>query len=66
MDEQVLLANLIKSDILGLDSIIANMPEIYQRFVLNRGKNEYLDSGGDYSLGLRPDYWQHIVVKTNV
>jgi len=37
MDEQVLLANLIKSDILGLHSIIANMPDIYQRFVLNRG-----------------------------
>tara|TARA_R110002153_G_scaffold6556_22_gene30125 strand:+ start:14181 stop:14855 length:675 start_codon:yes stop_codon:yes gene_type:complete len=37
LDEQVILANLIKSNILGLDSIIANMPEIYQRFVLNRG-----------------------------
>jgi LAS superfamily LD-carboxypeptidase LdcB len=37
LDEQVLLANLRKSDILGLDSIIANMPDIYQRFVLNRG-----------------------------
>jgi LAS superfamily LD-carboxypeptidase LdcB len=37
MNEQVLLANLIKSDILGLHSIIANMPDIYQRFVLNRG-----------------------------
>lgn len=37
LDEQVLLANLTKSDILGLDSIIVNMPEIYQRFVLNRG-----------------------------
>ena len=37
LDEQVLLDNLRKSDIPGLDSIIANMPDIYQRFVLNRG-----------------------------
>jgi len=37
LDEQVLLANLMKSDILGLDSIVVNMPDIYQRFVLNRG-----------------------------
>ena len=37
LDEQVLLANLIKSDILGIDSITAIMPDIYQRFVLNRG-----------------------------
>jgi LAS superfamily LD-carboxypeptidase LdcB len=37
MDENMLLANLKKSDILGLDSIITNMPDIYQRFVLNRG-----------------------------
>lgn len=37
LDENMLLANLKKSDILGLDSIIANMPDIYQRFVLNRG-----------------------------
>ena len=37
LDEQVILANLTKSDILGLDSITANLPEIYQRFVLNRG-----------------------------
>lgn len=36
-DEQVILANLTESGILGLDSIIANMPDIYQRFVLNRG-----------------------------
>jgi LAS superfamily LD-carboxypeptidase LdcB len=37
LDKQVLLANLRKSDILGLDSIIVAMPNIYQRFVLNRG-----------------------------
>jgi LAS superfamily LD-carboxypeptidase LdcB len=37
LNEQVLLANLTKSDILGLDCIVANMPDIYQRFVLNRG-----------------------------
>lgn len=37
LDEQVLLDNLTQSDILGLDSIIANMPDIYQRFVLNKG-----------------------------
>lgn len=37
LDEQVLLTNLINSDILGLDCIIANMPDIYPRFVLNRG-----------------------------
>jgi LAS superfamily LD-carboxypeptidase LdcB len=37
LDEQVLLDNLRKSDIPGLESIIANMPDIYQRFVLNRG-----------------------------
>jgi len=37
LDEQVILANLRQSDILGLDSIVANMPDIYQRFVLNRG-----------------------------
>jgi len=37
LDEQVLLDNLRESDISGLDSIIANMPDIYQRFVLNRG-----------------------------
>lgn len=36
-DEHTLLANLKQSDILGLDSIIANMPDIYQRFILNRG-----------------------------
>ena len=37
VDEKRLLANLMKSDILGLDCIITNMPDIYQRFVLNRG-----------------------------
>jgi LAS superfamily LD-carboxypeptidase LdcB len=37
LDECMLLANLKKSDILGLDSIVANLPDIYQRFVLNRG-----------------------------
>jgi LAS superfamily LD-carboxypeptidase LdcB len=37
LNEHMLLANLKKSDILGLDSIIANMPDIYPRFVLNRG-----------------------------
>jgi LAS superfamily LD-carboxypeptidase LdcB len=37
LDEKLLLANLMNSDILGLDSIIANMPDIYQRFVLNKG-----------------------------
>lgn len=37
LDEKLLLANLMNSDILGLDSIIANLPDIYQRFVLNRG-----------------------------
>ena len=37
LDENMLLTNLKKSDILGIDSIIAMMPEIYQRFVLNRG-----------------------------
>jgi LAS superfamily LD-carboxypeptidase LdcB len=37
MDEQLLLENLKRSDILGLDCIIVNMPDIYQRFVLNRG-----------------------------
>jgi LAS superfamily LD-carboxypeptidase LdcB len=37
LHEPMLLANLKKSDILGLDSIVANMPDIYQRFVLNRG-----------------------------
>jgi LAS superfamily LD-carboxypeptidase LdcB len=37
LDEHMLLANLKKSDILGIDSVIANMPIIYQRFVLNRG-----------------------------
>jgi LAS superfamily LD-carboxypeptidase LdcB len=37
LDEKILLANLMNSDILGLDSIIANMPDIYQRFVLNKG-----------------------------
>jgi LAS superfamily LD-carboxypeptidase LdcB len=36
-DEKLLLANLMNSDILGLDSIITNMPDIYQRFVLNKG-----------------------------
>jgi LAS superfamily LD-carboxypeptidase LdcB len=37
LDEKVLLANLKMSNILGLDSIVANMSDIYQRFVLNRG-----------------------------
>jgi len=37
LDEHMLLANLKKSNILGLDSIVANMSDIYQRFVLNRG-----------------------------
>ena len=37
LDEQVLLASLRKSNILGLDCITANMSDIYQRFVLNRG-----------------------------
>jgi LAS superfamily LD-carboxypeptidase LdcB len=36
-DEHMLLANLKKSDILGLDFIISNMSNIYQRFILNRG-----------------------------
>jgi LAS superfamily LD-carboxypeptidase LdcB len=37
LDELALLNNLRNSNILGLESIVANMPEIYQRFVLNRG-----------------------------
>lgn len=37
LDENMLLDTLKKSDILGIDSIVANMPDIYQRFVLNRG-----------------------------
>jgi LAS superfamily LD-carboxypeptidase LdcB len=37
LNEQTLLNTLIKSNILGLESIVANMPEIYQRFVLNKG-----------------------------
>lgn len=36
-DEHGLLDCLKKSDILGLNSIISNMPSIYQRFVLNKG-----------------------------
>lgn len=38
LNEQTLLTHLKKSNILGLESIVANMPEIYQRFVLNKGK----------------------------
>ena len=38
LNQQMLLENLKQSGIFGLDSIIANMPEIYQRFVLNKGK----------------------------
>jgi LAS superfamily LD-carboxypeptidase LdcB len=37
LNEQALLNNLSKSNILGLETIVANMPEIYQRFVLNKG-----------------------------
>jgi LAS superfamily LD-carboxypeptidase LdcB len=37
LNEQALLTNLRKSNILGLESIVSNMPEIYQRFVLNKG-----------------------------
>jgi LAS superfamily LD-carboxypeptidase LdcB len=37
LNEQALLNNLRQSNILGLESIVANMPEIYQRFVLNKG-----------------------------
>jgi LAS superfamily LD-carboxypeptidase LdcB len=37
LDEYTLLENLKKSNILGLDCIAANMPDIYQRFVLNKG-----------------------------
>ena len=37
LDENMLLANLKMSDILGLDSIISHLPDIYQRFILNRG-----------------------------
>jgi LAS superfamily LD-carboxypeptidase LdcB len=37
LDEPALLNNLINSNVLGLESIANNMPEIYQRFVLNRG-----------------------------
>ena len=37
LNEQALLNNLRKSNILGLESIVVNMPEIYQRFVLNKG-----------------------------
>jgi len=37
LNEQSLLNNLRQSNILGLESIVANMPEIYQRFVLNKG-----------------------------
>ena len=38
LNQQMLLENLKQSGIFGLDSIIANMPEIYQRFVLTKGK----------------------------
>jgi LAS superfamily LD-carboxypeptidase LdcB len=38
LDEQVLLKNLMQSNISGLDSITAIMPDIYQRFILNKGK----------------------------
>ena len=37
LNEQALLTSLSKSNILGLESIVVNMPEIYQRFVLNKG-----------------------------
>ncbi|WP_339723233.1 M15 family metallopeptidase [uncultured Paraglaciecola sp.] len=37
LNEQGLLNNLRNSNILGLESIVVNMPEIYQRFVLNKG-----------------------------
>lgn len=39
LNEQVLLNNLQQSQIGGLESIVANMPEIFQRFVLNRGSS---------------------------
>jgi len=37
LNEQALLENLRQSNILGFESIVTNMPEIYQRFVLNKG-----------------------------
>lgn len=37
VDETALLNNLYKSDIMGLQSIVDNMPSIFQRFVLNKG-----------------------------
>jgi LAS superfamily LD-carboxypeptidase LdcB len=37
LNEQILQTTLKTSNILGLESILANMPEIYQRFVLNKG-----------------------------
>lgn len=37
LNEQVLLNTLKQSNILGLESIVANMPEIFQRFILNKG-----------------------------
>lgn len=37
LNEQALLTNLKQSNILGLESILVNMPEIFQRFVLNKG-----------------------------
>jgi LAS superfamily LD-carboxypeptidase LdcB len=36
-NEHILLDNLKDSNILGFDSIMAHMPDIYQRFVLNKG-----------------------------
>lgn len=37
LDQQSLVDSLTNTNILGLDCIIENMPEIYQRFVLNKG-----------------------------
>ncbi|MBU3006061.1 M15 family metallopeptidase [Paraglaciecola arctica] len=37
VDETTLLNNLYESDIMGLQSIVDNMPTIFQRFVLNKG-----------------------------
>jgi LAS superfamily LD-carboxypeptidase LdcB len=36
-DEHMLLAHLKKTDIFGLDTILSNMDNLYQRFILNRG-----------------------------
>ena len=38
LDPNILLQTLIQSNISGLESISNNMPEIYSRFVLNKGK----------------------------